>query len=1089
MPIFTAIGTAVAVGLGATTALGTAGAVAGGSALILGGSGLALTAAGSFIAGATAFGLQVVAGIGLNLLAQQIAGQPQTPAAAAAVSAGVQGTLRAAGNVPRSFPLGWRVTAGSLVYVGTWGKTSVGGNKTPNAFLTQVIALSDVPLRAGDEGLVGLWVNGERVTIEWDNYDSADSGRGYPVTEYHTDDKDYLWVRFHDGTQTAADAFCVAQFGAHPDRPYQSTRVGVGVAYAVVTARVKPELWSGFPEFKFELSGIPLYDISKDTTAGGSGPHRFDTPSTWGGDGDDYPATQIYALLRGITYGGDWLYGLQAMVGARMPAANWIAQIEKCRAAVDAPGGGVEATYRSSVEVLVNGELAALTEQLLTACQGRLAEVGGFYKMYCGAPDAPVMSLTDDDIISTEEQTFTPFFGLSDTINGITGTYPEPDEGWNSKAAPPIYRSDLEELAGDRRLIADVALATVPYARQVQQLMREALQEGQRARRHTFVLPPKFWPLEPGDIVAWTSERNGYEDKQFRVDGVIDKANLDVIVDLTEVDPADYDWDTATHYDAPTIGSTVVVRPPAQAIIDFAAVANEVTGDTPGVARPGILLSWNTDDLDDVKGIQFEVRRDSDNEVIIRGRSDDPDAGAMQIEGNGLLPSTAYEVRGRYIPIGSRDTDWSGWIAVTTTATRFTFPEFAFAEFELLTAHYQREIARIREHIQTLGAGGAEQDAQNYFDRKESRRLLESVNTTLNARITASVEEVMTVITTNEAAFAQFQIDVQAAYEGYADSAVSTGISAFASGYASLAEYNTTLQATVTGGLSAKVTEHISALATLDGYAAARHAVDLDVNGYVVGTELFNGGAGESAFRVSVDYFQVAKPGVSGGSPTTVFEIGTVSGAAAIAIKGSLIADGAVIARSIATDAVTANKIQAGAITTSKLDAGAVTAEKIAAGAITAEKITAGTITATEINSDYVIYNKAAVLGSITSINSATPVTLATITYTSNKTYVLVSAAITFTNSGASDAEGGKSLSVYVEVDQGGVLTTQYILNAVSAQPSSLAPNTYQVQFMFPIAAATSTTVSLKGVRNSGNAVYRAAVGSFALILEPRGVA
>ena len=57
-------------------------------------------------------------------------------------------------------------------------------------------------------------------------------------------------------------------------------------------------------------------------------------------------------------------------------------------------------------------------------------------------------------------------------------------------------------------------------------LMLSALKEAQRARRHTFVLGPEAFILEPGDIISWTSERNGYINKDFRVDGVGDQSQI-----------------------------------------------------------------------------------------------------------------------------------------------------------------------------------------------------------------------------------------------------------------------------------------------------------------------------------------------------------------------------------------------------------------------------------------------------------------------------------------------------------------------------------------------------------------------------------
>jgi hypothetical protein len=828
MPIFTGIGVAVATGVGLAAG----------------------TAAFTFVAGATAFGLQVAAGIGVNLLAKSIAGKQSTPQGQqTGPGFSVQGKLQSGADTPRSFPLGWRVTAGSLVWANTWGKFG----ETPNAYLTQVIALSDLPLRAGADGLVGLWANDTFCTIDWDDSSNV---RGHPVEEYKgVTGKPYMWIRFHDGTQTEADELCV-NHAASAVRPYESTRVGTGVAYAVVTSLVQDRLFSGFPQFKFELGGIKLYDPSKDSTVGGSGSQRWNSRATWGGDGDHLPAVQIYNVLRGISYGGDWLYGLQNMAGSRLPAAHWIEQIEKCRFAVDKPGGGTEPRYRSSLEVAVNNNVAETVEALLTACQGRLAEPGGFYKLHCGAPDArtnlllhsqsfnensvwgrvgfkafgsgsvvnaatapddsitadflcedtstgghylyqlgtkPAQALaytltcyaknggrslrlyvgdgvsasaqctfnlstgtagtpasagftspdasiealpggwyrcrltfitntntgvhcylttpdgtgdgtsgvflwgaqlerdsvagsyipttsapahraraalvfTDDDILSTEEQTFTPFYGLSDTVNGITAKYPEPDEGWNYKPAPPIYRSDLEVLAGNRHLLADVALDAVPYARQVQQLMLESLQEAQRARRHTLVLGPSAWVLEPGDIVEWSSDRNGYINKTFRLDGVLDKANLDVVIDITEIDESDYDFDVDTDYEAPVISEAESEPPPAQDIVGFTATANTVTGASGAGTRPGILLEWDvvSVDLDDVAGLAFEIRRTSDEQVIAQLRSDDPFSGEFQVEGNGLLPLTQYDARARYIPNSDRDTNWSDWETVTT---------------------------------------------------------------------------------------------------------------------------------------------------------------------------------------------------------------------------------------------------------------------------------------------------------------------------------------------------------------------------------------------------------------------------------------
>ncbi|WP_082546952.1 phage tail protein, partial [Rhizobium sp. Root483D2] len=605
----------------------------------------------SFLATVSAFALNAAVGVGLSLAVAELqkTDQPQ--------AGGVHGKMQSGGDVPRSILMGPRATAGSLVYANTWGKSG----KTPNAYLTQVIALSDVPI----SGVTAVWVNGAPVTVE--TSDTSYGDWGFPVEEYSTSGGgNNMWVKFHDGTQTQADPFLVNTVSSS-SRPYENTRVGRGIAYAVVTSQVKDSLFSGFPSFRFEIAGMPLYDLSKDSTAGGVGSHRRNNPATWGGDGDKLLAVQIYNLLLGIGYDGVWLYGLQNLSAARLPATDWIEQIQKCRKSVQGPFG-LEQQYQTGIEITVNTELGSTIEALLKGGQGKLIETGGTYKLRVGEPGASVLTISDGDILSTEQQTFAPFTTLANSINGITATYPEPKEAWNTKPAPPIYNSDYEERDGDRRLIADLSLDVVSRNSQVQRIMKAALAEARRERRHTIVLPPWAWPLEPGDSITLNSARNSYTSKLFRIDGVADKANLDVMLDITEVDPTDYEPPAA--YIPPVFSPLDPIYPPVSVIDGWEAEPWEIRDDAGAARRPAIKVKA-ADDLNDVLSVRIVARVKATSAVVF-------DSAAVAysspyewvISGSWCLPATLYQVKGIEVPYSGRNVEWSEWIDVLTPDIR-----------------------------------------------------------------------------------------------------------------------------------------------------------------------------------------------------------------------------------------------------------------------------------------------------------------------------------------------------------------------------------------------------------------------------------
>ncbi len=634
---------------------------------------------------------------------------------------GVRGTLQTGGDNPLAFIMGLYSTGGQLEYAGTWGNDG----ETPNAFYTKVISLSDVPI----QGVSGIYVGGERVSLGLVEHVS----RGWPVLEYRVDGKDHLWLKFYNGMQTSADAFLLSTFGSDPDRPYLSSQIGRGTAYCIATALVNRELFSGLPEYLFEVEGIKLYDPRLDTTAGGSGAHRVNDPSTWTFSSN--PVVAIYNILLGIYFDGDWVYGPQKTTQAQLPYANWSAEMNKCDASVPLQAGGSETRFRFGFEVVVDEEPQAVIGELLKACEGRIAEVGGFYKILVAEPNAPVRSITDSEIVISEGQSFEPFPGLENTYNAITATYPEPEEAWQNKEAPARYNLEFEDEDDDNRLPFSTDYKAVPFPLQVQRIMEAALLETRQFRKHSFTGLADWWEYEPLDVFTWTSERNGYTDKQFLITVLEDIPNGNQIVGSQETDPADFSgWvpEDEIPYDTSPI---VISRPPPQPMTGWNATPYTLVDTDADARRPGILVEF-AGGLDDVRAVQIQVRLDGDTVSPLVLESEFPYTitvvdPTIVIVGNAILPNTEYEIRGKFIPYSSRLTEWSSWLPVTTPDVKMGSKDIT-VDLTQLTEEIAQQLNWIKagvrstlEAFKRIGTIIEESDLDNYNLRAQLHREIE----------------------------------------------------------------------------------------------------------------------------------------------------------------------------------------------------------------------------------------------------------------------------------------------------------------------------------------------------------------------------
>ena len=632
---------------------------------------------------ASAIGAFLTTGIGrllasVALSALQVALQPKPRVPGITTEVTQNG-----GTNPAAFVLGRYATAGAHICPpmthGTVGKT-------PNAYLTYVIDLGDV---AG-QSLSRVMIDGAYVTLGI----TAHPDYGLPVQGRYTD---FAWVKFYDGTQTLADPQLIAAYGGYPERPWTSNMVGTGMCYAIMTFRYNRNVFGGFPQCRFEMDGIRLYDPRKDTTVGGSGAQRWATPSTWAQS--DNPVVMAYNIMRGITITGLGLWGGN-FPAADLPLASWFSAMNECDVLESLAAGGTEPRYRAGYEVMVNAEPASVLDELFKGCAGQVAEVGGIWKVRVGGPALPVYFMTDADVVVSKNQEMDPFPPPDRRNNGIAARYPEPNAMWEAKDAPPRYNATWEAEDGNQRLLASLDLSAVPYGNQVQRIMKAYITDERRFRRHALTLPPDAAVLEPLDTLSWTSARNGYVSKVFDLSEVVDDARtLLQRCSMREVDPTDYSWTSAL--ELPTsFPSSVVVTPAAQAVPGWAVAAFLITDGLGASRRPALRLSWTPNDLDAVTGIHYMVRVKATLASVKIGTIADVTGGEIIIA-DGIVRNTVYQARARLVGAG-RVMSYTAWTDVTSPTSGLLNEDFETGIYSLFTA---QGLYAIRDVTSLPGSG------------------------------------------------------------------------------------------------------------------------------------------------------------------------------------------------------------------------------------------------------------------------------------------------------------------------------------------------------------------------------------------------
>lgn len=600
---------------------------------LVGAVGTAIGAGGSFVAGLGVIG-QAAIGIGLSVAVGAL--QSSRAGKSERTPGGVQFERLYGSAVPRQVACGLVGIAGHDCYVNTYGPS--------NYELQQVFALSDYPC----DGLSRVAINGAWVTLS--ETETSIRGREVLTGDY----AGLVWVKFLDGTQTAVDP--TLPFGANPAGRWTADHKGIGVAYVIISMTFNAERLSSVPEFFFEFRGGRFYDWRKDSTAGGSGPHR------WGNYGSyeytENPIVIEYNYRRGISWAGDVFCGMQTSAND-LPLTKWTPAANLCDETTS-HGRRYRVSILLDCEATHGENIAALQ----TSCAARTVDaVDGSWPLV--GHDQPIVAvITDDDLIANEPVTWCARRSMGDLVNSVAGNHPSPDALWSmieyeTQTSPALVTVDRR----DRDLTMD--FPQVRSSSQAAQLAAIYLKENRFEGTASIVLRPRWQVLEPGDWIRWASAR--YGTRVYMVTDVSLASHdadgpRNASVTLQEVD--------GSIYDGVSPPAIIVPWPPGLPVYlsevqSFSLIPITLQG-ADGRLLPGIRAAW--DIIDDVTVTYVDVMYfpTAQPTAVITRRV--PASQTVVILAEGLVGNTEYRVRTKLVTSPARVIAWSAGGTVTTDA-------------------------------------------------------------------------------------------------------------------------------------------------------------------------------------------------------------------------------------------------------------------------------------------------------------------------------------------------------------------------------------------------------------------------------------
>ena len=556
-------------------------------------------------------------------------------------------------NFPREMIIGQRMVGGSMV-----ARYSRGSNLY-NAHL--VIQLADHPCVE-----LSKVYDGGRVVRDTPLTHATRT----EITAYSNSGGARVWMTWWDGRAgQTADSNLVTNSALDPEvvagkiEGWTTNHKGAGCAYVHVEVQWDSDILTSIPQFQWLVKGAKLYDRRKDTTAGGSGSHRLNTPSTW-----EYETNAAVALdhfLLGYQVENDPLAFGIGLSKSEVPYAQFAAAADLCDEDIVtgvSPNQETIKRYAANAVISAGDYFEEVIEAFQVQMAARVVDLGGRIGILGAEERAITVSLTEDDLVADEPLQFADKLQFSDLFGTVTGTYSDPGNNYQPTPYEPLTSAFVALPDGGEAQATTLDLPYETHPRRALRLATAWLERESLQPRLAGVFMPVAWKLEPGDWFEFTSTRLQITAAKFEVIDVVKNDDFTVSITARSIDPAFVAFDVAND---PALSVPPEVAPPST-FLDTPTFTVAASTLTAGIfVEPAIQFTLTSTD-----GVTREI-------IVEYGKWDGSAvesstlADAFHVSQTvmklrkGLLPSTAYKVRAK-AKAGERESQWSAWSSVVT---------------------------------------------------------------------------------------------------------------------------------------------------------------------------------------------------------------------------------------------------------------------------------------------------------------------------------------------------------------------------------------------------------------------------------------